>query len=138
MLFRAVGRRAQAAFINEDTGRIVDADSSDHSRVTAHVSTHRPMLFGQMGDQAHFAYVPLESADIAAILAWFGEGRFILPLYKPLRSMMGVSARLRRKALKLLHREAGYLWGLDDWYDDGLQEQLFTLHRAHRFDPVVR
>ena len=88
------------------------------------------------GHQVHFAYVPLESADTAAMLAWFGEGQFHLLLYKRPQSMMGVSARLRRKALKLLHREAGYLWGLDDWYDDGLQEQLFALHRAHRFDSV--
>ena len=85
----------------------------------------------------HFAYVPMEPADTALMLTWFGEAQFHLLAYERPRLMMALPARARRKALRLLRVEAGYLWGLDDWYDDGLQAQLHALDRLHRFDAVL-
>jgi glycosyltransferase involved in cell wall biosynthesis len=91
-------------------------------------------LFARWGWDVHFAYVPLELANIEASQQRFGAERFhALRFDAP---MPGWPARIGRKVARMLKLDAGYRWALDAWFDDGLLAQLRTLHARHRFDLV--
>lgn len=91
-------------------------------------------LFARWGWEVHYAFVPMESADTAAHIERFGQGRFNRLNYKqPLPSW---PVRALRKAARMAKLDAGYLWPLDAWYDERLTAQLQALHTTHRFDLV--
>lgn len=91
-------------------------------------------LFARWGWEVHYAYAPMESADLSAHLERFGQGRFhVLQYEQPLPTW---PVRALRKAARLLKLDAGYLWRLDAWYDERLTAQLQALHATHRFDLV--
>lgn len=91
-------------------------------------------LFQRWGWEVHFAFVPMEAADLEAHPRRFGAGRFHVLQYRA--PMPSWPARAFRKAARNLRLDAGYRWGLDDWFDDGLLPQLKALQQTNQFDMV--
>lgn len=88
------------------------------------------------GHEVHFACVPLEAFDHAAMHERFGPGRLhLLPAPPPLdtRARLARAARKVGRALKL---DPAYRWKIDAWFDEQCTEALRELHAAHRFDAV--
>lgn len=91
-------------------------------------------LFVKWGWDVHYAFIPMEPADLPAHISRFGADRFHLLSYR--QPMPSWSVRAARKAARLFKMDAGHLWALDAWYDEQLTAQLQALHREHDFDLV--
>ena len=89
------------------------------------------------GHDVHFALIPLEDGDNAAMAAALPVGHFHLLKSRSVRSMQGLSNRLRRKVAGWLGHESAYLYELDAWFDDQLLPQLSKLQAEHQFDAVI-
>ncbi|MPZ44194.1 MAG: glycosyltransferase [Betaproteobacteria bacterium] len=84
----------------------------------------------------HFALVPMESGDLAAMNRFF-EGRLTVLPYRAPSAHRGWRTRLRRRVLAVLARASAYVWGVDDWYDNAISAALAELHAKERFDVVI-
>lgn len=89
------------------------------------------------GHDVHFAYVPMEQADTAAMAARFGPARLHTLPWARRGGARLLALRALRKLGRLLQLDAGYMLGLDEWYDERITPALRDLHAAHRFDAVL-
>jgi len=87
------------------------------------------------GHELHFAWVALEDGDRIAMMKHF-DGRFTELKYQVPKTVNGVSARLRRSMLRRMGQASAHVWGVDDWYDQGLTAQIRALQAQHGFDGV--
>lgn len=87
------------------------------------------------GHALHFAWVALEQGDRMAMMKHF-DGQFTELKYQVPKAVSGVSARLRRSVLRHMGQASAHVWGVDDWYDPGLTDQLKALQAQHGFDVV--
>lgn len=88
-----------------------------------------------VGHELHFAWAALEDGDRIAMMQHF-NGRFVELGYRVPKTVDGVSARLRRSMLRRMGHASAHVWGVDDWYDPGLTDQLTTLQEQHKFEVV--
>ena len=87
------------------------------------------------GHELHFAWVALEEGDRIAMMKHF-DGAFTELMYRVPKAVSGVSARLRRLVMRQLGWATAHVWGVDDWYDLGLTDQLAALQAQHGFEAV--
>lgn len=86
------------------------------------------------GHEVHFAYIPMEDADLTAMAERFGTGRLHLLKYpQPTESF---AEKWLRKAGRFLKVDRAFMRGLDEWFDDGLTPQLQALQAQHKFEAV--
>ncbi|ABM93695.1 glycosyltransferase family 4 protein [Methylibium petroleiphilum] len=89
------------------------------------------------GHDVHFAYVPMEQADTEAMAARFSPARLHMLPWARRGGARLLALRALRKLGRLLKLDAGYMLGLDEWYDERITHALRDLHAAHRFDAVL-
>lgn len=89
-----------------------------------------------LGFEVHFAYIERDPGDEDAMRSLFGERFHPIP-YRRQRAEASLLARLRRRLLQLARVETGWLWGVDDLYDPGVEPCLRELHARLRFDVVI-
>ncbi|MHB1330957.1 MAG: glycosyltransferase [Sulfuriferula sp.] len=87
------------------------------------------------GHELHFAWAALEDGDRTAMMEHF-DGRFIELMYRTPKTVNGVTARWRRGVLRRMRHASAHVWGVDDWYDSGLTNQLRGLQAQHKFEAV--
>lgn len=87
-----------------------------------------------LGYEVHFAYVPMEAADVDAMRKRFGDQCLHLLKFHPISE--GVIKSVIRRGGRLFRQDFGYLWGVDDWFDVGVGLQLQLLHEVHQFHAV--
>jgi len=87
------------------------------------------------GHELHFAYLPLEAADLDAMKVRFGPGRLHVP---PWRATKGPWVRRVLKMIgKSLSIDSAHAYRLDDWYDAKANDFLKALQAEHRYEVVV-
>jgi glycosyltransferase involved in cell wall biosynthesis len=88
-----------------------------------------------LGHDVFFAYAPYETVEYSAMERRLG------PRFRGLRSegppINHITGRAKRKILRLLRLRKPYVWEVDEWFDDGLLEQVSDLHRKERFEVVL-
>lgn len=89
------------------------------------------------GHDVHFAYVPMEQADTSAMVARFGPARLHTLPWARRGGARLLALRALRKLGRRLKLDAGYMLGLDEWYDERITPALRDLHTVHRFDAVL-
>lgn len=87
------------------------------------------------GHELHFAWAALEEGDRIAMRKHF-DGRFIELIYRQPKTVSGFSARFRRGVLRRIGHASAHVWGVDDWYDSGLTDQLLALQTQHNFEAI--
>ncbi len=84
-----------------------------------------------LGWELHLAHLEENEKDAPMTAEYWGARYHRIPYRYPV-SFMGRVARRMRGAIK-----HDYEFGIDDWYDDGVNAHLRELHRQHRFDAVM-
>ena len=87
------------------------------------------------GHELHFAWAALEDGDRIAMMKHF-DGRFVELMYRTPKTVNGIAARWRRGVLRRMKHASAHVWGVDDWYDSGLTDQLRVLQAQHKFEAV--
>lgn len=90
----------------------------------------------QLGFETHLAFIERDPGDKAAMRAMLGDRFHPIP-YQRQPAETSIAARLRRRLLQALGVESGWLWGVDDIYDPGVEGPLARLHARHSFDAVI-
>ena len=88
------------------------------------------------GHEVHFAIIPMEDGDAKSMAAFFDDKLTILP-YRPTKGHARFFPRLKRYALRKLGSARAHVWGVDDWYDDGLSRAVADLYARERFDAAI-
>jgi polysaccharide biosynthesis protein PslH len=88
-----------------------------------------------LGHDVTFAYVPYEDADFKAMEKRLGHRLRILQAQRP--PFESVVARVKRKMGRKLGLASAHLWGVDEWFDDGLIPQIVDLQNAESFETVL-
>ena len=94
---------------------------------------HLVQALRDFGHSVTFAYIPYEPADLDAMRSRFGKHLYILRTNGP-PAFHDTVAKLKRKLGRLLHLEASYRWGVDEWFDPGLTHQVTELNQRYNFD----
>jgi polysaccharide biosynthesis protein PslH len=88
-----------------------------------------------LGHDVTFAYVPYEHADFKTMEKRLGHRLRILQAQSP--PFQSVVARVKRKMRRELGLPSAHLWGVDEWFDDGLIPQIVDLQKAESFETVL-
>lgn len=91
---------------------------------------------GVLGFEVHLAFVERDLGDNDAMRAMLGSRFHPIPYQAP-RSERSMLTRIRRRIQKALRIEAGWLSGVDDLYDPGIEPELERLQAHFRFDVVM-
>lgn len=89
-----------------------------------------------LGHDVSFAYVPYEPADLKAMSCRF-KNRFHLLSSTGPPALGKKFSKLKRRLRRALQLESGYKWGVDEWFDDGLSDQVTAIHERMTFDTIV-
>jgi glycosyltransferase involved in cell wall biosynthesis len=106
-------------------------DAGNRARIASLVR-----VLSQAGHEMHFAYVPMEPCDRAAMVSRFGAQRLHMLSWAPRAGAARLAVRIARKFARVARLDAGYMVGLDDWYDPRISGELHQLQALHRFDAV--
>lgn len=90
----------------------------------------------ELGHEVHVLVAPREQNDPAAMAAWLGERLHLISYRRPAR-VEALIPKLIRWGRQSVDPDARYTWGIDDWYDPGLDVEIDRLHLSHRFDAVI-
>lgn len=89
----------------------------------------------QQGHEVHFAWIPHDGDGPDAMPEHFHR-RFHALHAKPVEGRRGLALQLNR-IQRALGLSSAHRWGLDDWYDPAISDQLRELQAIHRFDVVL-
>lgn len=106
-------------------------DAGNRARIVALVRELRTL-----GNDVHFALMPMEGFDLPAMQAFFGaDHTHLLPWTPPpvVRNPLRRAIRHVGRAMKI---DRAYAWGLDDWVDPAILPTLRALDTRWRFDVV--
>lgn len=103
------------------------ANAGNRERIKALVES-----LARQGHCVHFAHVTREDGDAAAMRALL-DGRFHTIQYQPPESWR----RAYRKMLAHFGLASAHRYGLDEWYDGGIEQPIADLVRRHEIDTVM-
>jgi glycosyltransferase involved in cell wall biosynthesis len=87
-----------------------------------------------LGHQVRFAHVERERGDPDLMRAYWGDRYLPIPYQPP---VVGRVRRLARRAARKLGWGWGYRYGIDEWYDPGVDAWLDAIIRSFPVDTVV-
>lgn len=89
----------------------------------------------ELGHTVHFAYIPMEDADLPAMQTRFGSSAFHQIAWTTQEE--GAIKNIVRKAGRFLNSGAAFTYRLDAWFDTNANESLRKLNDLHHFDAVI-
>ncbi len=89
-----------------------------------------------IGFETHLAFIERDPGDKPTMRAMLGERFHPIP-YRPQPSETSLAVRLRRRLQQAVGLDAGWLWGIDDIYDPGVEAPLAQLQARFAFDVVI-
>jgi glycosyltransferase involved in cell wall biosynthesis len=105
--------------------------AGNRARIKALVSSIR-----MLGHDVHFAFVPMEDGDAAAMRSYFNSKFSILPYRLP-KKRTSIINRCVRAIRRFRGDERAYIWGIDDWYDPRVTHAVGLLETQNTFDVVL-
>ncbi len=90
----------------------------------------------QIGFETHFAFIERDPGDEPAMRAMLGDRFHPIP-YRMQAAEISWKARLRRRFLRALGIESGWLWDVDDIHDPGVEAPIAQLQERFAFDVVI-
>lgn len=89
-----------------------------------------------LGYEVHFAYIPMEEGDVAAMQQLLPDRVYNLGYQQPFVRRF-LPFRIFRKVAKFFQLDVGYLWSVDAWFDQQVTQKLSDLHKKCHFDVVL-
>jgi glycosyltransferase involved in cell wall biosynthesis len=143
-------RRKESAGGSRDSGlRVVGGTAGARRALVISPTPVAPLLGGAsarirtllaaleaLGFEVHFAYIQRDPGDEAAMRRMFGERFHAIP-YRHQAAEASLLRRLGRRLLQAARIESGWLWGVDDLYDVGVEAPIAELQARFSFDVVI-